>query len=437
MPRLPAMSVATMSYATHHQDRVESRSGDLFLERIPEPIYADLVEELRRRYGFLNGPSDGGSMRIAEYFVGLRRTAADTFDRLVRAILHGAQAGRFPRLPLPEGFQPPDANLPPFDRARGIPFGYFDAAVTEDGLRIIEVQSNVTYAVTAAFIGRFLQTSLSSSDLRVFVHDPETSWQDFVDLNRAIIADGETEGIVIADRDLDQQKTRFELYATQRELDVGIDVVDTRWIREQAGGLWYPSEAGAPTSKKVRRLYHRTLAMEAMEEDGYPHRADRWGFRFDRAYADMIHVNHPGKNFEISKHIQPYLAHALNPPCFELSEIAAHLRRGEIGYGDFVWKHKLGVAGRGLFLQPDRDVLDTLDRNDQLHDYIAQSRVDFERFRTGDGSEKIVELRFMSVQSADRLCVVPMARIGHVQGHANGGVTTHIHFGENNAPGYG
>ncbi len=43
----------------------------------------------------------------------------------------------------------------------------------------------------------------------------------------------------------------------------------------------------------------------------------------------------------------------------------------------------------------------------------------------------------MSVQSEERLIVVPMARIGHMKTHPGGRETCHIHFGENNKPGLG
>lgn len=419
------------------RDHVESLSGDLFLERIPESIYEDLVDNLRRRYGFRNGIPDGGRLRCSEYFLGLRRSAADGLLQCVQDMLRKAQAREYPVLPPPDGFRAPPENLSVFDQAGGIPFGYFDAAVTSEGLRIIEVQSQVTYVITSAFAGGHLRRSLALPGSSVFVHDPEADWQDLIDLHREIVAGPETQGIVIADRDLRQQKTVFEHVANQRELGLDMDVVDTRWIFEDDGRLWYRADPSDSRPKRVRRLYHRTLALEAMEEDDYPHCLDRWKFRFDRPYSDLVHINHPGTNFILSKHILPYVSHPLNPPCYELSEVADALRRGDIAAENFVWKHKLGVAGRGLFLLPGQNLLDRLTEEDQLGEYIAQSRVDFERFQTGDGLEKIVELRFMSVQSEDRLLLVPMARIGHMKTHPGGRQTCHIHFGENNSPGLG
>ena len=418
-------------------DHVESLSGDLFLERIPEPIYEDLVDHLRRRYGFLNGTPDGGRLRCSEYFLGLRRSASDGLLQCVQEMLHKAQLQEYPELPLPDGFEAPPENLSAFDREGGIPFGYFDAAVTAEGLRIIEVQSQVTYVLTAAFAGNFLRRSLALPGSSVFAHGPEADWQDLINLNREIVAGPETQGIVIADRDLSRQKTVFEHLANQRELDMNIDVVDTRWMFEDGGRLWYRADPSESTPKPVRRLYHRTLALEAMEEDDYPRNMDLWKFRFDRPYEDLVHINHPGTNFRLSKHILPYVSHPLNPDCYELASVAEPLRRGEISEDDLVWKHKLGVAGRGLFLLPGRSLLDQLTEEEQLDEYIAQRRVDFERFQTGDGQEKIVELRFMSVQSADRLLVVPMARVGHIKTHPGGRQTCHIHFGENNKPGLG
>ncbi|NET35389.1 MAG: hypothetical protein F6K19_25755 [Cyanothece sp. SIO1E1] len=189
--------------------------------------------------------------------------------------------------------------------------------------------------------------------------------------------------------------------------------------------------------RPLHRLYNRVLAIEAIQDDHYPQNTDRWGFQYNRAYADLTFVNHPAKSFEISKHILPYISDPINPACYELAELASPFRKREIEYSDFVWKHKWGVAGRSLFLLPNIEILENLTQAGTMGDYIAQRKVEYERFCTGDGQEKIVEFRLMTVQSIDKLLVVPMARIGHVQ-MANDGRSIHrIHFGDNNRPGYG
>lgn len=418
-------------------DHVKSIRGDCYLERIPEDLYAELTGTLARRHHFANGPQRGGRMRMAEYFLGLHRSAADDLLRLVKQIIKGAQAKRFLAAPFPDGFAPPAANLVPLEQNGGFTFGYFDAALTEAGLQVIELQGLPTYHVTAAFVSHFLGDRLSLPGSSVFVNAPEASWQRFIDLVQEVLAGEATAGIVLTDRNLAAQKTNFDFYATQREVDLNLDLVDTRHIFEEAGRLFYRRHEGDRTARPLHRLYNRVLALEAIEDDHYPRNSRQWRFRYDRTYADTVFVNHPARSFEISKHILPRVSDPINPPCFELDELATPLRRGEVGYGDFVWKHKWGVAGRSLFLLPTPEILDDLAGAGALGQYIAQRKVEYERFRTGDGQEKIVEVRLMTVQSTEALLVVPMARIGHVQTAEDGRSVHRIHFGDNNRPGYG
>jgi hypothetical protein len=117
--------------------------------------------------------------------------------------------------------------------------------------------------------------------------------------------------------------------------------------------------------------------------------------------------------------------------------VAEEFKCGQKAYSDYVWKHKLGAAGRNIFLLPNDENLAELTRLNTFNEYIVQKKVEFESFFTDDGEEKIVELRFITVQSLDKLLVVPMARIGHIRKDKNAQTTYHIHFGENNKVGYG
>lgn len=429
--------MAENSRPARHADHVENERGDCFLERIPRDVYAELTGELARRYHFVNGPATGGRLRLADYFLGVHRSLADELLGFVRHVIQQARAGSLAAAPVPLGFAPPLANLVPLEQQGGFTFGYFDAAVTRQGLRIIEAQAFPTYHVTAAFCSHFLQTRLALPASSIFVNAPEAGWQRFIGLVRAVTAGDASDGIVLTDRDLAGQKTSFDFYATQREIGLGLDVVDARHIFEAESRLFYRRNENDRDARPLRRLYNRVLAVEAIEDDCYPRNTDRWRFRYDRAYADLTFVNHPVKSFEVSKHILPYVSHPINPECHELTDLAAAFRRREVGYGEFVFKHKRGAAGRGLFLLPSAEILEMLTRGGTLSEYIAQRKIEYERFRTGDGREKIVEFRLMTVQSAEDLLVVPMARIGHVETVEDGRSLHRIHFGENNMPGYG
>ncbi len=160
-----------------------------------------------------------------------------------------------------------------------------------------------------------------------------------------------------------------------------------------------------------------------------------WKFRFDKKYEALKIVNHPVKLYEVSKRLSPYISHDFNLTCHELSDVAQYFRSGALKFEDYIWKHKWGGAGCRLILSPTLDLLEGL--SDSLKDYIAQKKVGFKIFRTDDGQEKIVELRFMTAIHEGKMIIVPMARLGHVSQSPTGVSKFKIHFGDNNKEGYG
>lgn len=73
----------------------------------------------------------------------------------------------------------------------------------------------------------------------------------------------------------------------------------------------------------------------------------------------------------------------------------------------------------------------------RLSDYVVQRKVNYKIFKTDDGLEKIVELRFMTAYTKEATNIIPMARIGHCVKHEDGSMLYKIHFGDNNRLGYG
>ena len=176
--------------------------------------------------------------------------------------------------------------------------------------------------------------------------------------------------------------------------------------------------------------------VEALYEDNYPHDTSAWRFRFDTPYKnDLQFINHPFQQFDFSKRLSPFIKHPFNPECYELAEVADAFTSGTLSFDDFIWKHKWGAAGHKLILKPTAAILSEL--KPHLADYIAQRKVNFKLFRTDDGKEKIVELRFMTANHNGKIITVPMARIGHVSKNSDGTLSYKIHFGDNNQPGYG
>ncbi|KPA12712.1 hypothetical protein MHK_007080 [Candidatus Magnetomorum sp. HK-1] len=411
-------------------DHTKSQSGDVFLEKIPAPLYGELINLFESDYRFINGRR----MRIAEYFLGIRRSLADSFLRVIQGILNHSLLKNVSSTVVPDGFSGVNAHLLPFERKHGVSFAYFDAAITADGIKLIEFQGFSTYAVVCAKMSLFLREQLSLTHTLVFPNEPAAGWTDFCRLVRDIICGDAPDGIVLVDRNLSGQKTNFSFYAIQRELGMNLDIVDVQDVFEHQGKLMYRLQG---TEEQVRRLYNRVIPTEAISEDRYPSNPTIWRFRFDQAYQDMVFVNHPCTYFELSKGLLPYLHDPVNPACYKLADVAEQFRSGMLPCSEFVWKDTWGYAGHANILLPTLDILERLKREQTLERYIAQHKIAFDVFRTGDGLEKIVELRFMTVQSDGRLLVVPMARIGHIYQNSDGEVSYHIHFGENNIPGYG
>lgn len=422
-----------MPYEQQQKDNIlfnkEMRpSEDVFLKRIPDEVYQKMVDLFSNQYRFKNGEK----MRIANYFVGISQDVSNTFIQFIEEITKGVVENKYPQFSIPEGFKPNADNLLSTELNGNFSLASFDMAVVENGLQNIEFQAVATYPISAAKLNQLLLNNLQLNDAYIFADSPSTSWEDFISLYENIISGEENDGIVITDRLLDKQKTNFEFYATQKELDIPIDIVDMDDIFEKDDTLYY-SKNEVPI--KINRLYNRVLLSEALYEDNYPNDTAIWKFRFDKKYESLKFINHPIKLYEVSKRLSPYIEHPFNPTCFELSEVAKDFRNGILKFEDYIWKHKWGAAGYGLVLSPNVNILNDISNN--LEDYIAQKKVNFKIFKTDDGQEKIVELRFMTATHNHKTIIVPMARIGHITQSSEGITKFKIHFGDNNQEGYG
>ncbi|MFK7947237.1 MAG: hypothetical protein AB8G11_06600 [Saprospiraceae bacterium] len=415
-------------YKKKRMEETNYSSEDVFIKRIPNQAYKEMIDVFSEQYHFNNGER----MRIANYYVGISQRLANIFNEFIEEINQGIVEKKYPQLPTPEGFEPHSDNLLPAEQNGLFTFASFDMAVMENSLQNIEFQAVSTYPVSAAKLNQILLQHLQEEDAYIFADNPTTTWKDFTEMYEEIIADNQTEGIVLTDRLLKQQKTSFEFYATQKELNTSIEIVDMEDIEERDNRLFYTKNG---KSQKINRLYNRILLAEALFEDNYPNNTKTWKFRFDKSYKELKFINHPVKLYEVSKRLSPYISHQFNPTCYELSEVAEDFRKRKLKFKDYVWKHKWGGAGHRLILSPNFSILEEL--SDNLEEYIAQKKVNFKLFKTDDGQEKIVELRFMTAIHNNNMIIVPMARLGHITQSIEGVMQFKIHFGENNKEGYG
>lgn len=406
----------------------------IFLQRIPDEVYTEAVSFLTEEYHFLNGSDNGGRMRLANYFVGIQQRVADEFTAFIQEVITQSQNNSFPNIDLPLGFSSKTNTLTNFEKSGGFSFGSFDMAVANDSLQNIEFQAIATYPFTAAKLNLFIQKRLSLTNSYAFANNKATTWKDFLAIYQNIMGGQGKKPIVLTDRNLKHQKTSFEFYATQKELGLPIEIVDIEAIFEQDQAIFYKTNNNE--IKKIHRLYNRILPNEAIYDDNYPNDTT-WQLRYDKSYQDLTFINHPSRLFEVSKRLLPYLKHPFNPLALELESTASQFLDGSLSYTDYVWKHKDGAAGFSLILSPTEAILNQFIAQKTLKHYIVQQKVNYKIFKTDDGLEKIIELRFMTAHTENEINIVPMARIGHCVKQANGSMIYKIHFGDNNKPGYG
>lgn len=409
-------------------------TNQIFLQRIPQGIYTETINFLRDEYRFLNGSENGGRMQLANYFVGISQSLADEFIAFINHVVAQTKNHDFPEMLLPKGFGSQAENLTDFEKTNRFSFGSFDMAVTEDSLQNIEFQAIATYPFTAARINQFIKNKLNLSNAYIFANDKNTTWDDFISIYQNILGGKDKTPIVLMDRNVKNQKTNFEFYAVQKDLGIPVTIVDIEDIFEKDRMLFYKIKTNK--SQKIERLYNRVLPSEAIYEDHYP-TASTWRLRYDKSYKNLKFINHPRKLFEVSKRLLPYLHHPFNPPAFELKNTVSEFLNGSLSYVDYVWKHKEGAAGFSLILSPTEAILKELIEENRLSDYVVQRKVNYKIFKTDDGLEKIVELRFMTAYTTEATNIIPMARIGHCVKQKNGSMVYKIHFGDNNRLGYG
>jgi len=212
------------------------QQDDVSLERIPDKIHQEIVDMFAADYHFKNGEK----MRINNYFVKISRSLSDIFVTFIQEVIKGLSNNQFPNMPTPHGFKPHAQNLTQTERDGGFSLGSFDMAVTNDGLQNIEFQSLATYPISAAKISHHLLDNMPLEDAYVFADSPTTNWKSFINLYDTIIGGNQQEGIVIIDRNIAAQKTNFEFFATQKELNIPIEIVDMKDLFEKTTSFFIP-----------------------------------------------------------------------------------------------------------------------------------------------------------------------------------------------------
>lgn len=177
-------------------------------------------------------------------------------------------------------------------------------------------------------------------------------------MRRAIVADEDTENVVLLELDPWNQKTNPDFHALQDLL--GIQVVDIRSVRKVDRVLHYYNEGRLVP---IRRIFNRAIVDE-LQRSG-----TEIPFNWNDD-LDVVWAGHPNWYFRISKHTLPFLKHPSVPAARFLND----LQEIPDDLDNYVLKPLYSFAGVGVIVGPTREEIDAIPEG-QRDGYILQERI--------------------------------------------------------------
>jgi hypothetical protein len=206
--------------------------------------------------------------------------------------------------------------------------------------------------------------------------------EQYVDiLRRTIVADSNSENVILLEIEPEKQKTRIDFAATEALL--GIQSVCVTKIKKRGRQLFYDRNGN---ETRIERIYNRVIF------DELERRPDlKLPFCFQDE-LDVTWIAHPNWYYRISKHSLPFIKTQFASPAFFADEFPV----GE-NIRDYVLKPLYSFAGLGVDIEPTREKLDSLKNPNQ---WILQKKVEYASFvPTVDGPKSKAEFRMMFVWS--------------------------------------
>jgi len=179
-------------------------------------------------------------------------------------------------------------------------------------------------------------------------------------LRDVIVADHETENVVLLEIDPDEQKTLPDFRVTEDWLKIA--AVNIRDVTKSGNKLYY-SKAGK--SVPIERIYNRTIVDEL----------ERKQIEIPFDYRDELDVEwagHPNWYFRVSKFSIPYLRHGCVPKTSFLDQIESIPADRE----NYLLKPLYSFAGSGIVFGPTDQQLASIPAGER-HNYILQERMAF------------------------------------------------------------
>jgi len=198
-------------------------------------------------------------------------------------------------------------------------------------------------------------------------------------LRRTIVADANTENVILLEIEPEKQKTRIDFACTEALLD--IRSVCLTAVKKKGRQLFYEVN-GRET--RIDRIYNRVIF------DELERRPDlKFGFHFQEE-LDVRWIAHPNWYYRISKHSLPFLKTPHTSPAYFADEFPPNE-----SLSDYVLKPLYSFAGLGVDMEPTAEKIAGLA---EPHSWILQKKVNYAAFvPTPDGTKSKAELRMMFV----------------------------------------
>jgi hypothetical protein len=299
--------------------------------------------------------------------------------RDIVAQLRTPEFARHARTAIPPGLEVPGETPHPI-------FLQVDFAICEEGgrlaPRLIELQGFPSlYAFQLFLVGcmRGAYPAIPEDWTSFFGGFDEESYTAL--LREVIIADAETENVVLLEVDPEKQNTRIDFACTDSLL--GVRPVSLTEVTKRGKQLSYQRDG---REVRIDRIYNRVIFDELQRRPDL-----KLDFNFQDE-IDVTWVGHPNWYFRISKHTLPFLKSQHAAPAFFADELPASER-----LEDYVLKPLYSFAGLGVDLEPTAEKLTALS---DPRAWILQKKVSYADFvPTPDGPRSKAELRMMFIWS--------------------------------------
>ena len=362
-----------------------------FNARFTPEKYQQLIAMMAQRCGT---PVE---FRLCETPCFLPRTILDRMAEdgkaLIRQLVDNAEYHAVSSASIPAKFNVPrESSHPMFIQ---VDFGLVRDSSGELHPKLVELQAFPSlYAYQSTLAQTYLDVFGLDSNLKYFLSGlDQSSYTEL--LRRAIIADHDTDNVILMEVDPLMQKTLPDFLLTEKML--GIRTVNIADIQKEGRRLFYKHSG---RSIPIHRIYNRAIVDE-LERKGVKLAFD---FRDD---LDVQWAGHPNWYFRISKFSIPYLQHESAPKTWFLDCI----ERAPEDLDNYVLKPLYSFAGLGVIVGPKKSDLDAIPAS-QRAQFILQERLSFEPvIATPQGMTK-VEVRIMYVWVDELLPVLTILRMG-------------------------